>query len=115
MARLYIFLEYFSPNVTFWRFLPLVEIILMVVLGRVEGHDLSDLRDRMIAHLHQFAKDADGGVALFCVVEPNGGEVLRPDIDALSVDLLKVMDLKEIAYQGLVGNLFGVVGDFDGL
>ena len=102
-------------NVTFRRFLPLVEVILMVVLGRVEGHDLPNLRGGMITHLHQFAENADGYVALREVVEPNGRKVLRPDVDALSVGLFKVVDLEELAHQSFVGNLFRVVFHFDGL
>ena len=92
----------FSENlvvyVTFRRFLPLVQVILMVVFGRVEGHHRPNLSDRMIAHLHQFAKNLDGCVALRVVVEPNGREVLRANVDALTVDLFKVMDFKEIAH-----------------
>ena len=57
----------------FWRLSTLVKIVLMVIFGRVEGHGLADLCGRMIAHLHQFAKDFDGRVALRSVVEPNGG------------------------------------------
>ena len=93
----------------------LVEIVLVVVFGRVEGHHRADLRDGAVTHLHQLAEDTNGGVTLFSVVEPNGGEVLRPDVDALPVDLLEVMDFKEIAHQGLVGNLLGVVFHLDGL
>ena len=109
------FSKYLSINMAFRRLLPQVQIVLMVVLGRVEGHDLPDLRDGMIAHLHQLAENLNGGVAFFSVVKPNGGEVLRADVDALAVDLLEVVDFKEIAYQGFVGNLFGVVFHFDGL
>ena len=109
------FSKYLPIYVTFRRLLPLIQIILMIILGRVERHNHSYLRDRMIAHLHQLAKHADGGVALFGVVEPNGGEILRTNVDALAVGLLKVMDLEEIAYQGFVRNLLGVVCDFDGL
>ena len=97
------------------RFLPQVEVILMVVLGWVEGHHLSDLRGGTVAHLHQLAEDLDGRVALLGVVEPNGGEVLRANVNALTVGLLKVVDLKEITNQGFVGNLFRVVFHFDGL
>ena len=99
----------------FRRLAALVKVVLMVILGRVEDHGLPDLRGGMIAHLHQLAKDLDGGVALPGVVEPNGGEVLRPDVDALAVGLLEVVDLEEIAHQGFVGNLFGVVSHFNGL
>ena len=67
------------------RLLPLIEIILMVILGRVEGHGGADLGGRMIAHLHQFAEYLDGSVALFGMVEPDGGQILRADVDALSV------------------------------
>ena len=87
---------------TFWCLAALVEVVLMVVLGRVEDHGLPDLCGGMIAHLHQLAEDFDGGVALFSVVKPNGGEVLRADVDALAVDLLEVVDLEEIAHQGFV-------------
>ena len=80
----------------FWRFLPQVQIILMIVLGGVEDHSLSDLCSRMIAHLQQFAKDFDGGVAFFGVVEPDGGEILGTDVDALAVGLFEVVDLEEI-------------------
>ena len=100
---------------TFRRLAALVEVVLMVVLGRVEDHGLPDLRGGMIAHLHQLAEDLDGCVALPGVVEPDGGEVLRPDVDALAVGLLEVVDLEEIAHQGLVGNLFGVVFHLDSL
>jgi len=98
----------------FRRLAALVEVVLVVVLGRVEDHGLSDLRSGMIAHLHQLAEDLDGGVALPGVVEPDGGEVLRPDVDALAVGLLEVVDLEEIAHQGFIGNLFGVVFHFYG-
>ena len=87
---------------TFWCLPALVEVVLMVVLGRVEDHSLSDLRGGMIAHLHQLAEDFDGGVALRGVVKPDGGEVLGADVDALSVGLLEVVDLEEIAHQGFV-------------
>jgi hypothetical protein len=82
----------------FWGLPTLVQIVLVVVLGRVEDHGLADLRGGMIAHLHQFAKDFDGRVALRGVVEPNGGKVLRANVDALAVGLLKVVDFKEITY-----------------
>ena len=74
---------------TFRRFLPQVEIILMVIFGGIEGHGLSDLSGGMIAHLHQFVEHTNGGIALFHVVEPNGGKILCPDVDALSIGLLK--------------------------
>ena len=90
-------------------FLPLVQIVLVVVFGGVEGHDGTDLRGGMVAHLHEFAKNLDGRVALREIVEPNGGEVLCADVHALSVGLLKVVDFKEIAHQGLVGNHIGIV------
>ena len=109
------FSKYFPPDMALGRFTPLVQIVLMVVLGRVEGHGLPNLRGRMIAHLHQFAKDLDGRVALRGVVEPNGGKVLCANVDALAVDLLEVVDFKEIAHQGFVSNLLGVVFHFDGL
>ena len=86
----------------------------MVVLGRVEGHGLTDLCGGMVSHLRQFAKNLDGRVAFRMVVEPNGGKILCADVDALSVGLLKVVDFKEIAHQGFVGNHFGVVFHFDG-
>ena len=86
----------------------------MVVLGRVEGHGLTNLCGRMIAHLHQFAENFYGGVAFLSIVEPNGGKILCADVDALSIGLLKVVDFKEIARQGFVGNHFGVVFHFDG-
>ena len=92
------FSENLSINVTFWRFLPQVQIILVVILGRVEGHHRPNLSDRMIAHLHQFAKNLDGRIAFRGVVEPNGGKVLRTDIDTLAVDLLEIVDLEEIAH-----------------
>ena len=98
----------------FRRLAALVEVVLMIVLGRVEDHDLPDLRGGMVAHLHQLAEDFDGHVALRGVVEPNGGEVLRPDVDALAVGLLEVVDLEEIAHQGFIGDLLGVVFHFDG-
>ena len=82
----------------FWRFLPQVQIILMIVLGGVEDHSLSDLCSRMIAHLHQLAKDFDGGIAFFGVIEPDGRKVLRPDVNALAIGLLEVVDFKEIAH-----------------
>ena len=98
----------------FWRLTALVQIVLVVVLGRVEGHGLTDLRGGMIAHLRQFAKDLNGRVALCDVVEPNGGKILCSNINALAVDLLKVMDFKEIAQQGFVSDQFRVVFHFDG-
>ena len=82
----------------FWGLPTLVQIVLVVILGKVEGHGLADLCGGMIAHLHQFAKDLNGRVALRGVVEPNGGEVLRSDVDSLTVNLLEVVDFKEIAH-----------------
>ena len=90
----------FSENlpiyVAFRRFAAQVKVVLVIVFGGLEGHDLSDLRGGMIAHLHQLAEDFYGGVALRGVVEPDGGEVLRSDVDALSICLFKVVDFKEI-------------------
>ena len=82
----------------FWGLPTLIQIVLVVILGGVERHGLANLRGRMIAHLHQFAKDLNGCVALCGVVAPNGGEVLRADVNALTVNLLKVMDFEEIAH-----------------
>ena len=79
-----------------WRLAALVKVVLMVIFGRVEDHSLSDLCGGMITHLHEFAENFDGGVALLGIVEPNGGKILRPDINALTVSLLKVVDFKEI-------------------
>ena len=98
----------------FRRLPTLVQIVLVVVFGRVEGHHRADLRDGAVTHLHQFAENLDGGVALCVVVEPDSGEVLRPDVDALAIDLLKVVDFEEIAHQGFVGNDVGVIFHFDG-
>lgn len=89
-------------DMAFRRLAALVEIVLMVIFSRVEDHGLSDLRGGMVTHLHQLAEDLDGGVALLGVVEPNGGEVLRSDVDALAVGLLEVVDLEEIAHQSFV-------------
>ena len=99
----------------FRRLAALVEVVLVIVLGRVEGHRRAYLRDGAVTHLHQFAEHTDGGVTLFGIVEPNGGEVLCADVDALTVDLLEVVDLKEIAHQGFVGNKCRVIIHFDGL
>ena len=82
----------------FWRLAALVKIVLMVVLGRVENHRLSDLRGRMIPHLHQLAEDFDGNVTLLGVVEPNGGKILCANVYTLAVNLLEVVDLEEIAH-----------------
>ena len=100
---------------TFRRFAQMLQVMLVVILGRVKGHYGTDLRGGMVAHLHQLAENLEGGVALGVVVEPNGGEILCPDVYALAIHLLKVVDFKEIAHQGLVGNLFGVVCHFNGL
>ncbi len=87
----------------------------MVILGGIKDHGLSNLGGGMIAHLHQFAENFYGGVAFLSIVEPNGGKILCANINALSVGLLKIVDFKEIAHQGFVGNLLGVVFHFDGL
>ena len=92
------FLEHLPPNMTLWRLSSQIQIILMIVLSKVEGHGLSDLRGGMITHLYEFAKNLYGNVALFGVFEPNGRKVLCPDVDPLAVGLFKVMDFKEIAY-----------------
>ena len=84
------------------RLLPLVEIILMVILGRVEDHSLSDLRCGMITHLHQLAKYFDSDVALLSVVKPDGRQILCADVDALSVDLLEIVDFEEVFDQSFV-------------
>ena len=76
----------------------------MVILGEIKDHGLSDLCGRMIAHLHQFAENFYGGVAFLSIVEPNGGKVLRSDVDTLAVSLLKVVDFKEIMHSGFIGN-----------
>ena len=107
------FSKYFPPNMAFRRLTPLVQIVLMIVLGRVEGHGLSNLRGWMIAHLHQFAKNLDGRVALRGVVEPNGGKILRANVDALTIGLFEVVDFEEITHQGFVGNYFRVIFHFD--
>ena len=96
-------------------FLPLIQIVLVVILGRVEGHHLSDLSGGMIAHLHQFTEDLECDVALRDVIEPDAGEILRPDVDALSVGLLKVMDLEEVFDQGFVRDYGGIVIHANGL
>ena len=83
---------------TFRRFLPQVQIILMVIFGRVEGEGLSDLRGGTIAHLHEFAEYAEGGVSLFGIVAPNGGKILCANINALTIGLLEVVDFEEIAH-----------------
>ncbi len=76
-----------------------VKVVLVIIFGRVEDHDLSDLRCGMVSHLHQLAEDFDGSVALGGFIEPNGREVLRADVETLAVRLLKVMDFKEKAHQ----------------
>ena len=90
--------KHLPPNMTFRRFIALVKVVLMVILRRVEHHSLPDLRGRMIAHLHQLAKDFYGSVAFLGVVEPNGRKVLRPDVHTLPIGLLEVVDLEEIAH-----------------
>ena len=100
---------------TLRRLAALVKVVLMVVLSGVEDHGLSDLRGRMIPHLHQRAKDFYGSVAFLGVVEPNGGKVLRANVYTLAVGLFEVVDLEEIAHQGFVGNLLRVVFHLDGL
>ena len=49
------------------------------------------------------------------VGDPDGGEVLRSDVDALAVGLFKVVDFEEIAHKGFVGNDLWLIVHLDGL
>ena len=68
----------------------------MIVFGRVEGHGFPDLGCRIEAHLDQFAEHVKCRVAFRGVVEPDGRQILRSDVDALSINLFKIMDFKKI-------------------
>ena len=107
-------LKHLTPNMTVWSLITLVEIVLVVVLGGVEDHSLPDLRGGMVAHPHQIAKDFYGCVALLGVVKPNCRKVLRPDVNALAIGLLEVVDLEEIAHQVLIGNHVRIVFHLNG-
>ena len=107
--------ENVSVHMAFGGLVRAVEEALVVVLGRVEGHELAYLGGGLVSHLHQLAEDAYGGVAFRGVGKPDGRKVLCPNIDTLSVGLLEVVYLEEEAHQGFVGDNRRVVFNLYGL
>lgn len=97
------------------RLLPLVEIILMIVLGSVKTFYRTDLGRNLVTHPGELVDDFDGDKLLLRVGDPDGRQILRPNVDALPVGLLKVVDLEEITHQRLIGHDTRLIIDFDGL
>ena len=93
----------------------LLQILLVVVLGFVEGHGGNNLSCDGLAEtvglFERFFGGAGGGFLLWGG-EENGGAILAAVIRALTVDLGGIVVLPEHFEQLFVGQLGRVVGDF---
>src|SRR5207244_5986739 len=94
----------------------LLQVPLVIVLGRIERRRRDDLRDdraREIFRVRLFRCGRGGG--LLVVVREDRGAVLVPDVGPLAVQLRRIVDAEEDVEQLVVRDLVGIELDLDGL